>query len=170
MNELPLKDIHLSDAILWWPPAPGWWLLGAVIIGLILLLPKLLRWLRYKPVRSLSLTELYLIRQNHQQQANQKQTLQAITTLLRRTVISHSGRIGHAGVVGDHWLKQLNQMSNKDCFTQAQGELLKHGRYQPILKGQSEAQTKDEIDALLQSCENWIKALPKKEGGSHAAI
>jgi hypothetical protein len=169
MNELPLKDIHLSDGILWWPPAPGWWLLAVVLIGFMLLLPKLLRWLRYKPVRSLSLKELDLIRQNHQQQADQKQTLQAITTLLRRTVMSKSGRIGHAGVVGDDWLKQLNQMSNKDCFTLAQGELLKYGRYQPIVLGQIKDELEDEIDSLLQSCENWIKSLPKGVGGSHAA-
>jgi hypothetical protein len=163
MNDLPLKDIHLSDTILWWPPAPGWWLIAVLIIGLMLLLPTFLRWLRYKPVRSLSLTELYLIRKNHQQQADQKKTLQAITTLLRRTVMSKSGRIGHAGVVGDDWLKQLNEMSDKDCFTQEQGELLKHGRYQPIIEGQLEG----EIDSLLQSCEHWIRSLPK--GGSHAA-
>jgi len=167
MNELELKDIHLPDSILWWPPAPGWWVLGVVLIIflflMLLLLPKLWRWLRYKPVRSLSLKEFYLIKQSHQQQTDQKQTLQAITTLLRRTVMSKSGRIGHAGVVGDDWINQLNQMSQKDCFTQAQGELLKHGRYQPAIEGQNKA----DIDSLLQSCENWIKSLPK--GGSHAA-
>ena len=167
MNELELKDIHLPDSILWWPPAPGWWVLGVVLIIflflMLLLLPKLWRWLRYKPVRSLSLKEFYLIKQSHQHQTDQKQTLQAITTLLRRTVMSKSGRIGHAGVVGDNWINQLNQMSQKDCFTQAQGELLKHGRYQPAIEGQNKA----DIDSLLQSCENWIKSLPK--GGSHAA-
>ncbi|MBV1912177.1 MAG: DUF4381 domain-containing protein, partial [Cycloclasticus sp.] len=31
-EELPLRDIHLPDAITWWPPAIGWWLLLAVII------------------------------------------------------------------------------------------------------------------------------------------
>jgi hypothetical protein len=167
MNELELKDIHLPDSILWWPPAPGWWVLGVVFIIflflMLLLLPKLWRWLRYKPVRSLSLKEFYLIKQSHQQQADQKQTLQAITTLLRRTVMSKSGRIGHAGVVGDDWINQLNQMSQKDCFTQAQEELLKYGRYQPAIEGQNKA----DIDSLLQSCENWIRSLPK--GGSHAA-
>jgi hypothetical protein len=164
MNDLPLKDIHLPDGILWWPPAPGWWVLAVVLIVLLLLMPKLWRWLLYKPVGSLSLKALYLIRQKHQHQADSKQTLQAITTLLRRTVMSQSGRIGHAGLVGDDWLKQLNQMSNRDCFTQAQGELLKHGRYQPI----TEDQIVSEIDSLLQSCENWIKSLHKDSGGNHA--
>jgi len=165
MNELPLKDIHLPDSFLWWPPAPGWWALGIMLIVVLLLLPKLWRWLRYKPVRSLSLKEFYLIRKNYQQQADHKQTLQAITALLRRTVMSKSGRIGHAGIIGDDWLKQLNLMSNKDCFTLAQGELLKHGRYQPFIQDQMTG----EIDSLLQSCESWIKSLPKGEGTSHVA-
>ncbi|MGV6806815.1 MAG: DUF4381 domain-containing protein [bacterium] len=32
-----LRDIHLPDPVAWWPPAPGWWLLGIVIAILILL-------------------------------------------------------------------------------------------------------------------------------------
>jgi hypothetical protein len=169
MNELPLKDIHLPESVLWWPPAPGWWVLGVMLIAFLLLLPRLWRWLRYKPVKSLSLKEFYQIRKKHQLQADRKQTLQAITALLRRIVITKSGRIGHAGVVGDDWLKQLNQMSNKNCFSPAQCELLKQGRYQPIIAGKSKNQNEDEIDSLLQSCENWIKSLSKEVGDSHAA-
>ena len=159
MNELPLKDIHLPDAILWWPPAPGWWILAVLVVLFTYSLPRLLRWLRYKPVKSLSLKELDLIKQSHKQQADHKKTLLAITTLLRRTVMSRSGRNGNAGVVGDDWLKQLNQMSSGTSFTAEQGELLTHGRYRPVVEG--------DIDNLLQSCEGWIKSLPK--GGGHVA-
>ncbi len=169
MNELPLKDIHLPEGILWWPPSPGWWLLGVMLIAFLLILPRLWRWLRYKPVKSLSLKALDLIRKNHQLKADRKQTLQAITGLLRRTVITKSGRIGHAGVVGDDWLNQLNLMSNKNCFLPAQCELLKQGRYQPNRVGKSKSQSENEIDSLLQSCENWIKSLSKEAGKSHVA-
>ncbi len=24
-SELPLRDLHLPDAVGWWPLAPGWW-------------------------------------------------------------------------------------------------------------------------------------------------
>ena len=30
-TQLPLKDIHLPDAISWWPPAIGWWLVAIFI-------------------------------------------------------------------------------------------------------------------------------------------
>ena len=40
---LPLKDIHLPGAVLWWPPAPGWW----VLAGLVLVL-MVIAWIRYR--------------------------------------------------------------------------------------------------------------------------
>ena len=159
MNELPLKDIHLPDIILWWPPAPGWWVLAILLCLFAYALPGLLRWLRYKPLKSLSLKELYRIKLNHRQQVDHKQTLLAITTLLRRIVISRSGRAGNAGLVGNEWLLQLNQMSTSVDFSADQGELLTHGCYRPAVEA--------DIDRLLQSCENWIKSLPKGDG--HAA-
>ena len=54
MNELGLKDIHLPDVGLWWPLAPGWWLLLILVLLVIYYLPRLLRWLRWKPVKTLS--------------------------------------------------------------------------------------------------------------------
>ena len=29
-NAIPLRDLHLPDAIGWWPLAPGWW--GVLVI------------------------------------------------------------------------------------------------------------------------------------------
>ena len=36
-QELPLKGIHLPDPITWWPLAPGWWLLGFLVLALLIL-------------------------------------------------------------------------------------------------------------------------------------
>ena len=32
-NALPLRDLHLPDAIGWWPPAPGWWVLFVLALA-----------------------------------------------------------------------------------------------------------------------------------------
>ena len=36
-TDMPLRDIHLPDAISWWPLAFGWWILVSIVfIGIIL--------------------------------------------------------------------------------------------------------------------------------------
>ena len=43
-DQIPLRDLHLPEAIGWWPPAPGWWFLALLALtGLVLLLVKYAR-------------------------------------------------------------------------------------------------------------------------------
>ena len=154
MNELPLKDIHLPDASLWWPLAPGWWLLLISAILIIYFMPKFLRWLRWKPVKKLSLRELDRIRADMNNGVDEHRVSQQISILLRRTVISYSGRAVGASTTGKNWVEQLNNLAGDECFTTEQNEWLSIGQYQSAARC--------EMVALLQSCENWIKALPRR--------
>jgi cbb3-type cytochrome oxidase subunit 3 len=45
---LPLKDIHLPEAISWWPPAIGWWLLLVLIPLTVFILVWAYRYLTRK--------------------------------------------------------------------------------------------------------------------------
>jgi hypothetical protein len=154
MNELPLKDIHLPDVSLWWPPAPGWWVILISVILIIVFMPKFLRWLRWKPVKKLSLRELDRIRIELDNGVDDQKVAQQISTLLRRTVISYRGRAVAASTTGESWMQQLKQLSGEECFTPEQDKWLRIGQYQPSVRC--------ETQAMLQSCENWIKALPRR--------
>jgi len=159
MNELALKDIHLPEVSLWWPPAPGWWLLLILVFLLIYFIPLLLRWLRRKPIKTLSLRELARIRADMDRVdmnngLDHRRVSQEISTLLRRTVMSYCGRKIGAGVTGESWVELLKQLSDGECFTTAQNEWLSIGQYQPSAEC--------DLPAMLHSCENWIKALPRK--------
>ncbi len=160
MNELPLKDIHLPTDSLWWPPAPGWWMLLALLILTGLLLPKFLRWLRHKPVKTLCLRELDRIRRTTSEgRLDDRQLIQELSVLLRRTVMSYGTRDSDASLSGNQWIARLNQISGKHCFSSEQCDLLTRQQYQPKFE--------IDIEELLRSCENWIESLPTKV--SHAA-
>ena len=38
-----LRDIHLPQAVHWWPPAPGWWIVAAVVLALTIWLSRYLQ-------------------------------------------------------------------------------------------------------------------------------
>jgi len=154
MNELALKDIHLPEASLWWPLAPGWWLLLILLVLVIFYLPRLLRWLRSKPVKTLSLRELARIRADMLNGLGQQQVSQEISILLRRTVISYCGRAIGASITGKKWVEQLKKLSGEECFTAEQNQWLSIDQYAPS--------TRCDLEAMLHSCENWIRALPRR--------
>jgi len=158
MNELALKDIHLPDVSLWWPPASGWWLTLLLVILLVVYLPRLLRWLRWKPVKTISLSELARIRADKLGGLDEQRVSQQISILLRRTVISYCGRINSAGVTGQNWVEQLRQLAGIECFNTEQKEWLSIGQYQPSARCDTEE--------LLQSCETWIRALPRRNSNA----
>jgi hypothetical protein len=153
MNPPELHDIHLPDANLWWPPAPGWWIGLLLILLLILLLPRLLRWIRRKPVKRVSLQQLETIRRQHKQGQSDGAVLAEVSSLLRRVTISYFGRASTAAITGEQWLRQLQQLTPGAGFSAEQLELLVRERYRP--------QTDFDIESLLLACERWLRGLPR---------
>jgi len=153
MKQLELRDIHLPDSSLWWPPAPGWWLSLLLIVLLAILLPRLLSWYRHKPLRRLSLEELTRIRQAYKQGQSKKAVLDEVAGLLRRVTISYYGRNVAAAATGTDWLRQLQRLSPQTGFSEQQLELLVRERYRPHCEF--------DIEPLLQGCESWLHALPR---------
>ena len=155
MNELELRDIHLPEASLWWPPAPGWWIALLLLLVLLVILVWAIRWIRHKPLRRLSLHELERIRQQHASGLSDKAVLGDIAVLLRRTLISYHGRDACAASAGEAWIEQLQQVSSQQGFSSEQLQLLTRDRYKPDYAC--------DIENLLQACERWLRALPRSE-------
>jgi hypothetical protein len=153
MNQPELRDIHLPDVSLWWPPAPGWWIGLLLILLLLWLLPHLLRWLRHKPAKRLSLQELERIRRGYKEGRSGSAVLRDVTTLLRRVIISYYGREQYAAFTGSQWIEQLQRLAPGSGFSDQQLQLLAHDRYR--------AQCEFDVDALLRSLEQWLRALPR---------
>lgn len=153
MNEIPLKDIHLPDMSLWWPPAVGWWILLILIAGLFVGLPYLRRWMKHKSVKKLSLIEFKKITKTFDQQEDKSKLVGELSILLRRIMMNYQGRHSTAALTGDAWITHLNEMVVERCFNANQESLLAQGQYQ--------RDPDVDIDSFIQSCERWINSLPR---------
>lgn len=153
MNELPLRDIHLPEAVSWWPPAIGWWLL-ALLLVVIVLAYFLIRFLRQRAsatnYKKMALQAFQQIRKNEQQ--DPMLLLREISQLLRRIALSYLPRQQVASLTGQQWIEQLNQLSATEVFSQQDAELISQASYRP--------QVSYSRDELLERCEQWIRQLP----------
>jgi hypothetical protein len=152
MEQLPLKDIHLPEAIGWWPPAPGWWLLPLVVV----LLWLVVRYLYQRLTRKTAIHTAQTLLKNLSKQTDALQTLTALSALLRRTAISIDGRSHVAGLRGIDWLEYLDRSLPEQPFSQGIGRCLADAHYRPRVA--------DDIDlpALIALCERWLKQQGKK--------
>ncbi len=154
-SQLGLRDIHLPAEISWWPPAFGSWLLGAVLLGLIVVV--LLRYLRLGRHRAAyrSLREtIDSIKAGADPGAC---ALQASTTLRRfaMTIARDSAEV--AGLVGERWLSYLDSRWDRSSFSDGPGRLVLSSPYR-VDGGLAAAETLE----LCQLCVAWVRAQPPR--------
>ncbi len=81
-----LRDIHLPEAISWWPPALGWWLLLATLLLLILLAWLSVRHYQRGAIKRAALHELAQLAHRYPDQP--QRLLQQLSQLLRRVALA----------------------------------------------------------------------------------
>lgn len=150
---LPLRDIHLPEAISWWPLAVGWW----IVIGgffILLLAASLFFWRLLKPnLRKEAATTLVSIESAFQLHDDPHLCLSELSKFLRRAAISQKGvpqKIG--SLTGEAWLEVLDRPLKKPAFSQGVGRILLTGPYSPQAD-------KEQVIALIQLCHQWVKTL-----------
>lgn len=153
LTELPLRDIHLPQAVSWWPPALGWWLIFAAAVFLVALscLAFLRRFYLKPALKSEASKALDQIVKAFDENLDAASCLSQLSQFLRRVMVNKMNeKIG--GVTGEAWLKLLDQMMGGDEFSQGVGKVLLKGPY-----------TKDvsvkEAEDLIHLCRRWVKAL-----------
>ncbi|NOX09402.1 MAG: DUF4381 domain-containing protein [Gammaproteobacteria bacterium] len=146
----PLRDIHLPDAIGWWPPAIGWWLLLAGLLILIIVL-RLIYSRRIKNRwRQSALQEWREIQVLQDDPQRQTEIISRISILLRRVAITRFPQQEVAGLTGEAWLQFLDQtMDQEKPFQQGEGRLLITAPYQQT--------TVTDTHVLLALCQRWLQ-------------
>ncbi|HFD79273.1 MAG TPA: DUF4381 domain-containing protein [Gammaproteobacteria bacterium] len=128
-----LRDIHGLDAIPWWPLAPGWWLLAALGVLLILALVLLLRNLRRYPAGSWrrdAWRQLRTLRQRGRS-LPVNQLAGELSQLLRRIAVARLGRERAAGLSGERWLQWLQDNDPAGFQWTTRGKVLLSLPYAP---------------------------------------
>jgi len=124
-EQIPLRDLHLPDAISWWPLAPGWWVVIAVTLLAIGYLLRL--WMRTRArgaARRYALRQLEALVQAYEQHKDLVAFAAEASALLRRTMLAYAPRQDVAGLTGDAWLQWLDRDLAQPMFVDGPGRQL----------------------------------------------
>ena len=124
-EQIPLRDLHLPEAIGWWPLAPGWWVVIALTAaGLAYLCRQYLRTRARGAARRHALVQLKELTAEFEQHRNAVAFSSQLSALLRRTMLAYAPRSEVAGLTGDDWLAWLDKDLEKPRFQSETGRKL----------------------------------------------
>jgi hypothetical protein len=152
--QLPLRDIHLPDAISWWSLAIGWWITMLVIPMLLwisfLIYKRLTRKTAIKSAKKL----LAQLKQDAIKSDAEK--LIEVSALIRRVAISIASREECASLTGQAWLEYLDKSVKDNAFTQGVGQCLADFSYR------KKSNENINVSELINLTERWLKAQKMK--------
>lgn len=150
-----LHDIHDLDRVGFWPMAPGWWMLLAGALVLVLLTVVLRRyppkWRRLLPRRGwarMASHELMELKADIDR-VEAKHTAAHLSELLRRIAIARCGRHRCAGLQGESWLAWLREHDPEGFDWLENGRALLDLPYAPPGGDQKREELLQLIDAAL---------------------
>ena len=133
-----LHDLVLPPAVPWWPPAPGWYVVLALLILIsVLILIRLASRYRANAYRREAARELALL-----------ESSAAIAELLRRTALAIAPRSVIAEKTGTAWLDWLTAQSPEPMPDTVRAQLTT-GVYGPPTAS-------EELNALRDYAARWI--------------
>ena len=148
-EELPLRDLHLPDITGWWPLAPGWWfLIALVVFGLGLLVRRAYRNWRHNGPRRLALRRLAAINGEFEGGMSAAALGKELSELTRRAMLAYSPRQEVAGLTGDEWLEWLDQGLEDSPFSKGAGKILESLPYVNSQAVDDETDVRGLIDAV----------------------
>ncbi len=121
-----LHDIAVPPPVPWWPPAPGWLVIGGFLLAVVGLgcWGRYLRW-RHDAYRREALRRLDQILG----ESPGLSSLPAIAELVKRVALAAYPRGRVASLTGEPWLVFLDETGRTDAFTRGDGRVLGDAAY-----------------------------------------
>jgi Domain of unknown function (DUF4381) len=151
-----LHDIVVPPPVPWWPPAPGWYAIAALIVCIAgWAVWRAYRHWRSNAYRRAALRRLASIRVELANPSRRAATLTDLAALLRRAALHIAPRERVAAASGDPWLAFLDAGIGGDTFRSSTGRLLLSAPYQ---SADAIAQIpRPDLDALCALVERWLR-------------
>jgi type II secretory pathway pseudopilin PulG len=146
--EQQLRAPQTPEAISWWPLAPGWWIIAALLLTLACYAVIKLRQNRQKNnYRRTATTMLDAYYSDWQQQPNDGNYLLAANSVIKRAC-SHFDTASRK-LSGNDWVNYLNALCKND-LSKATQTALRNGLYQK--------QPKADIESIHRDLKAWLLA------------
>ena len=130
--EIPLRDIHLPEAISWWPFAPGWWLILGGLLALVI--AGFLAW-RFYARRQVRRAERALagIEQRYQSHRDDHRLARELSVWARQfALLQAPANAGGNNSIGADWVQYWQQrISASDISQQELSNALTVAPYRP---------------------------------------
>jgi hypothetical protein len=124
-TEIPIRDLHLPEAIGWWPLAPGWWIVIALVaIGMFVLLRRGYHSYAGGAARRQALRQLEAYSKDYLKHGNGVTFGTQLSELVRRTMLAYAPRSEVAGLTGEEWLAWLDHDLDRSHFATGDGRPL----------------------------------------------
>ncbi len=150
--------LFCRDAIPWWPPAPGWYVLATVLaIALAVLSVRGWNARNRNRYRRQALAELALIRQS-----KTGDSMQRLPGLVKRAALAAWPREQVASLSGTAWHQFLDESAGTDRFGAGAGVTLDWLAYRA---NTTPAPPDEELTQALDAAEFWLKNHAFREEG-----
>jgi len=139
-----LHDIIELPHVGWWPPAPGWYVVGVLL--LVLLLWSLWRWAAWWRRNAYRREAIKLLKALPVDASG----LPQLDELLKRVALAAYPRDQVASLSGVAWLEFLDQTTSSKEFIQGTGRVLGEAAY-------TSEKSQVNMHAVMTVAENWIR-------------
>ncbi len=124
-EQIPLRDLHLPEAIGLWPLAPGWWVtITLAVIFLGFLARRYVQRRARGAARRHALSQLNELTAEFEQHRDAVAFSSGLSELLRRTMLAYAPRGEIAGLTGDAWVAWLDKDLDQPRFKGETGRKL----------------------------------------------
>lgn len=145
-----LRDIHLPDAVPFWPPAPGWWALAGLVV-LLIVLAALYEWYRRGTLRYRAGREFAAVAADEARFGPAQAVAAEAAVLIRRVLIARGRAAETVTLTGAEWEAFLT--AGRGAMPPAIATLIARAPYAPpgALQGAADRA------AVVRAVSGWLR-------------